>query len=281
MIIEPLPAKSITSHPSQKTSELLLVGEGLHVLNPQIHRTIKEQNSSMLMNMARKEVDSGAQALSINLGPGKEIAGLTPWVVDTIAGAVDVPLFLSAGVIKMDRLLEKHRARITVNAVTADPVILTDHLARAKKYGIDLVVLLVKPDLVPSGIEDRMQLAFEVVDKAMSIGLPLDHLYLDPVISCRPDPVAWEISRGIPDIGPVLETVRFIKDLNHSIKTIVALGNGTLGMGRAKRSAFHGRMLPLLTESGLDAVILNCFDKSLMNSAQHPASVTAGKGKYC
>jgi cobalamin-dependent methionine synthase I len=278
MPIEPIPEKPTPSR-QLRNPALLLVGEGLHVLNPQIHAAIKEQNSSVLTNMVQKEVAAGAQALSINLGPGREIAGLTPWVVDTIADATEVPLFLSTGVFKMNRLLEKHQSRITINAITADPAILTDHLTCAKKYKIDLVVLLVKPGLVPSGIEDRIQLAFEVVDQAMNIGLPLDQLYLDPVFSCRPDPIVWEISRGLPDIGPILETIGLIKDLNKSIKTIVALGNGTLGMSQAERAGFHRRILPLLVEAGLEAVMLNCFDNTLIKTAQHLQSMTTGKAK--
>ncbi len=268
MIIKPLPEKHTASHPTEKTSKLLLVGEGLHILSPRFHRTIREQDTTVLSNMAREEVDSGALALAINLGPGREIAGLTPWVVDTIAGAVDVPLFLSAGVMKMKRLLEKHNTKITVNAVTADPENLTEHLKTAKNSSIDIVVLLVKPGLVPYSSEQRIQLAIEVVDKALSVGLPLDRLYLDPVISCRPDPVTWKISRGTPDIEPVLETISLVKELNRNIKTIAALGSGTLGMSREKRPAYQRSLLPLLTEAGLDAVIMNCFDNALVKTAQ-------------
>jgi cobalamin-dependent methionine synthase I len=276
IIMKPLPKYPVASHhmeKMEKNQELLLVGGGLHILNPHVHRAIRKQNASLLTSMAQKEVDAGAGALSINLGPGRDIAGLTPWIVDTLSGGVDVPLFLSAGVLTMDRLLEKHSSRITVNAITADPKSLPDHLAIAKKHALDLVVLLVRPGLVPSGIEDRLQLACEVVDTAMRIGLPPGRLYLDPVISCRPDPVAWKISRGFPDIGTVIETISFINDLDQGVRTIAALHNGTSGMETAKRTAAHRSMLSLLAEAGLDAVILNCFDSDLIKTAQGVKSV--------
>ncbi len=267
MTVKPLPKPISAYHHKEKNQELLLVGGGLHVLNPHVHRTIREQNAPVLTAMARQEVDAGAGALSINLGPGRDMGGLTPWVVETLAGAVEVPLFLSAGVLTMDRLLEKYSSRITVNAVTADPAGLSGHLARAKKHAVDLVVLLVRPGLVPSGIEDRLHLACEVIDTAMRIGLPPGRLYLDPVITCRPDPMAWKISRGFPDIGTAAETVSLIKDLDQGVKTIAALRNGTSGMAPAKKSAAHRSMLPLLVEAGLDAVILDCSDSSLVKAA--------------
>lgn len=268
MILEQRTEKHIPSPANGNIQELTLIGGGLHVLNPRFEEAIRKHDASVLINRARTETAAGAQALAINLGPGRVMAELTPWVVETIAGAVDVPLFLSSGITAWSEVLEKYGSRITINAVTANSDTLAEHLQTSKRYGTGLVVLLVKPDLVPAGIHDRLQIASEVIGKAMDIELPLKQLYLDPVITCRPDPVAWEISRGLPDIGSILETIASITELQQSIKTIAALGNGTPGMTREKRSALHCRMLRLLAESGLDAVILNCMDSSLMQAAK-------------
>lgn len=269
MILE----QTAENHPPLSTHNKMqkptLVGEGLHVLNVQIDAAIRKQDRSFLINRVGREIATGAEALAINLGPGRIMAELTPWVVETIAGAVDVPLFLSAGITALDSVLEKYGPRITINAVTAHPDTLTEHLATAKRYGTHLVVLLVRPGMVPTGIDDRLQLASEVIGTAMDIGLPPKQLYLDPVITCRPDPQAWRISRGMPDIHPVLETIVTINELQMDIKTIVAMGNGTLGLSRQQKSAAQCRMLKLLTEAGAGAVILNCLDKSLMATANH------------
>lgn len=251
------------------SQDLLLIGEGLHVLKPSIVRAIEQRNHNLLVQFAQKQVNAGALALNVNLGPGRAMGRLTPWVLDTIRQAVDVPLFLSSGILTLPHLLEKHSGWITINAVTAAPEQLPWAMKTAQQHGADLVVLLVKPGLVPSGVDGRLQLAMEVLDEAEKTGLPLEQLYLDPVISCRPDPAAWEISHGMPEIGPVLEAITLIKELRHdAVKTIVGIGNSSQGLESGSRSALHCRLLPLLAEAGLDAVIMNCLDHNLMNVAR-------------
>lgn len=268
MILEQVTEKHIPSPAQDNMQKLILIGGGLHVLNHRFEETVRQQDRSGLINRARRETAAGAEALAINLGPGRAMAELTPWVVETIAGAVEVPLFLSSGIAALSGVLEKYGSRITINAVTANPDTLADHLQTAKQFGTQLVVLLVKPGLVPAGSNDRLRIASEVIALSMDIGLPLNQLYLDPVITCRPDPVAWKISRGLPDIGSVFETIAFIKELKQNIKTIVALGNGTFGLTGEKRSAQQSRMLQVLAGAGLDAAILNCLDNSLMPAAK-------------
>jgi len=277
MIPVQVPQQHRPSFPVCTHNKTTLVGEGLHVLNPGIEEAIRRRQASILIAGAERQIAAGAQALAINLGPGKSMAELTPWVVGSIAEAVDVPLFLSSGVTAMDMLLEKYGSRITINAVTANPDLLVDHLDTARRYATNLVVLLVRPGLVPAGIDDRLQLASEVIGKAMETGLPLEQLYLDPVINCRPDPLSWQVSRGMPDIHPVTETIACIRDLHQGIRTIVALGNGTPEPGGEKKSALQGRMLHLLVRAGVDAVILNCQDSSLMEAANRLAGRQTGQ----
>lgn len=245
----------------------VLVSEGLHVLSPSFYQAANKKDEILLRTLARQQKEAGAQALAVNLGPGKDMAKHFPWVVSTLVNAVDLPLFLSSGILAFENVLDRYRSRIVVNAVTADPATLAESMRTAGQYDLGLVVLLVRPGFVPAAVEDRMQIAAEVIGTAIDNGLPLQQLYLDPVINCRPDPQSWEVSRGLPDIQPVLETVTLLKDMNLDIKTIAALGNGTSGLAPEKKSAVHGRMLDLFLAAGIDAIIVNCLDKNLMKKA--------------
>ncbi len=249
--------------------DLLLIAEGLHVLNPSVYEAIDSRDQDRLMALVRKQVSTGAQALDVNLGPGKAMGRLTPWVLSAIRQVTDVSLFFSARVLSLPQIMENYRGELTINAVTADPEFLPQAMKTARRYGAGLVVLLVRPGLVPTGIDGRDQLAMEVLDQAVKNDLPLEQLYLDPVIGCRPDPAAWEVSHGLPEIGPVLEAIALIKELsNDLVRTIVGLGSGSQGLARGSRSALHCRLLPLLAEAGLDAVIMNCLDGELMAAAR-------------
>lgn len=249
--------------------DLLLIAEGLHVLNSSVYEAIDSRDQDRLMALVRKQVSTGAQALDVNLGPGKAMGILTPWVLSAIRQVTDVPLFFSARVLSLPQIMENYRGELTINAVTADPEFLPQAMKTAGRYGAGLVVLLVRPGLVPTGIDGRDQLTMEVLDQAVRNDLPLEQLYLDPVLGCRPDPAAWEVSHGLPEIGPVLEAIALIKELsNDLVRTVVGLGSGSQGLARGSRSALHCRLLPLLAEAGLDAVIMNCLDGELMAAAR-------------
>lgn len=254
---------------SENVSDLLLVGEGLHVLSPLVYKAIEQHQPNRLVRFARKRVEAGAQALAVNLGPGRHMRLQMPWVIDAITAEIDVPLFLSSSVINSEQILRQYGRNITINAVTANPETLSQYMKVVKTYETGLVVLLVKPGLVPSGVNDRVHLAYEVLEAATKAGLPLNRLYLDPVMGYRPDPFALEVSRGFPDIGTIVETIALIKELNSCARTIIGLGNGSIGLAGEKRSALHCRILPLLASGGLDAAILNCLDNNLMNVAKN------------
>ena len=245
----------------------LLVADGLHILNPQVYKAVANQDGKIFSILVQEQLDAGAEALAVNLGPGREMGRLTPWVVDTIREFTELPLFFSANIVDHQELLQTYGKNITVNAVTANSEELEQTLKVAKKYGCSVVVLLVKSGQLTSGIEDKIHLAVEVLDKAVLTGFPLAKLYLDPVLACRPDPVAWNVSRGVPDVESAVETIKLIRQLDSEVKAIVALGNSSVAIAKDRRGVFHANILSLFAQAGVNAVLCNCLDWKMMRTA--------------
>lgn len=261
------PDSALTTLPREnRRRDLLVVAEGLHVLNEQVCAAMTNRDRETLLSLARKHLAGGAEALAVNLGPGRAMGELTPWVAETLRQELAAPLFLSASALAFPELLRRHGHKLTINAVTADPATLPRALAAAKECGTGLVVLLVRPGLTPAGSADRLAIAAEVVDQALRLGFPLQRLYLDPLLTLRPDPLAWRISRGLPDLTPVVETIIQLRQLDDSLRTIVALGNCSWGMASHGRTGLPARILAVLIEAGLDAVILNGQDPALLRA---------------
>ncbi|HHB75980.1 MAG TPA: hypothetical protein ENK84_05490 [Desulfobulbus sp.] len=251
-----------------KNTALLFVGEDLHILNPRFQQVLDTHDEDGLIELARRQIENGATALDINPGPAKNMAGKLLWVMETIQRRWDIPLFLPASV-PLEDGLHRHRGRATINAVTADPDRLDTFIQLAGEHDANLVVLLTKPGLGTIGVPEQLQMAIDVLERTDAGGLPLSHIFLDPVFSVRTDPVTWNLSGGMPDLDRVLELFSLIGELTDGkANTLLALSNGTLGLPAGKRSTFHCRMLPLLVEAGLRGVILNCRDRKLMQLAR-------------
>ena len=263
---------TITEMKRTKTSfPLTIIGHDMHIMNAELTRAIEQRDGKSLARMAEQQVAFGADGLDMNFGLSKKSGKQFKWAVEAIRDAVDVPLFISSHVLSHSEILDKNRGRVTVNSVTADPATLATAMEKAREYGADLVVLLVRPGLTPLTVDERLQVATDVLEMAARVGFPLTGLYLDPLFHLRPDPVSWQLSRGVPDIESVLETIEMLPQLTEEkVRTLVALSSASQFLPRAERAGLHHRLLPLLIAAGLDAVILNCHDNKLMEIAGNP-----------
>ncbi len=270
MFAQPPEATQQTLHPysmQKQTTSFKIIAEDLHILNPFFQQAVEKKDTKSLTALACQLASTGAHALDVNLGPSRKNLNKLDWVIDTIQNCTDLPLFLSAVALKQPQLLLRQKTRLTVNAVTADPDSLNQDLATCKKYDTNLVVLLVKPGLLGTGIQEKMEIASDVIAKSLEIGFPLERLYLDPILASRQDPFSWEISRGVPDIDPIIESIELLKEASEgAVKTIISLSNATSGLDPENRSAIHCQLLPLLQQAGLDAAIINTKDPRLMAS---------------
>jgi cobalamin-dependent methionine synthase I len=258
--------------PANKSrDELLIIGQDLHIMNPALQRCVEQRDAEALQAMAKRQVKAGAHALDLNLGPAKQHIDQLPWAVETIQGAVDVPLFISSHVLARPEGLHRHRGTATINSVTADPAGLERAMQTAAEHGARLVVLLVRPGLTPFTADERLQIAADVLETARRAGYPVQDLYLDPLFHIRPDPMTWQLSGGLPDIEAVLETLELLPQLSEEkIPTIVALSSASQFLPSNRRPALHRRLLPMLAAAGLDAILLNSRDKTLMQIAADP-----------
>ncbi len=245
---------------------MLIIGEKINILNPTVYKALKDQDPAPIKKLAREQVEAGAQALDVNLGPGKKIAQLLPWTVKTIQDEVDTPLFLFSNIVNIPDGLKVHRGRPTINAVTCDPFILPRAMAAAKCFDANLVVLLIQPGFRPYNLDDYCILAEWVLEIADQQDFPIKRLYLDPVLTSRIDPMAWELTSGHMDFTPVIEAVNWIPKLwLEPVKTICAISNASMGLLPGDRSHLHQKILSSLLLAGLNAAIMNPLDQNLMS----------------
>ncbi len=244
---------------------MLIIGEKINILNPKVYRAIQDKDDKVLRSLARIQVEAGAQALDINLGPGRKVAQLLPWVVETVQDEVDVPLFLFSNIVNIPDGLKVHKGRPTINAVTCDPFILPRAMSAAKCFDANLVVLLLKKGFKPYRLDEYLLLAEWVLETAEENEFPLRRLFLDPVLISHIDPFAWELTSTNTDFTPVLEAVRWIPKLRlEQIKTICAISNVSIGFLPGQRTKIHQRLICQLIKAGLSAAIVNPLDKPLM-----------------
>jgi cobalamin-dependent methionine synthase I len=72
---------------------MFIIGENIHIISDKVKAALKEKDAKFFQDLAARQVESGAQALDLNLGPRKkDWEEIFPWMVETVESVVDVPL---------------------------------------------------------------------------------------------------------------------------------------------------------------------------------------------
>ena len=103
---------------------MYIIGENIHIISEKVKIALAEKDARFFQEVAVKQVEAGAQALDLNLGPRKKDGEeIFPWMVNTVQAVVDVPLvFDSTNLLAIEAGL-KHitKAQPIINSTSAEP----------------------------------------------------------------------------------------------------------------------------------------------------------------
>lgn len=236
---------------------MFVIGELINGMYKAVGEAIKGKNKSVIQDLAKKQVESGANILDVNTGPASsDPKNDIKWLVESIQEVTDVPLALDstkADVIEEGLKIVKKRALI--NSTNADDEKLNTLLPMAKKYNAQIIGLAMDKKGVPRDRNQRSELALKIVSACMEQGFPVEDLFIDPVVL----PVNVAQNQGIE----VLESIREFKLLSDPPpKTVVGLSN--VSQGTKNRSLINRTYLIMAVGCGLTAAIVDPLDHELM-----------------
>ena len=72
---------------------MLIIGENIHIISPQVKEAIATRDTAMIQRLAREQAEHGARTLDLNIGPQKkEGPEVMRWLIGAVQEVVDVPL---------------------------------------------------------------------------------------------------------------------------------------------------------------------------------------------
>ena len=239
----------------------------------EVGRAIQAKDKKPIQRLAQEQIKAGADCLDLNCGPvSKDQVTDMCWLVETVQEVAEVSLGLDStkpAVIEAGLKLAKKKA--VINSTSADQERLDILVPMAKKYKTYLIGLTMDKKGVPQDKDRRVELAATIAATCQDAGLPLEDLFLDPIVL----PVNVAQTQG----RQVLEAIREFKMLAEPApKTIVGLSN--VSQGTCSRSLINRIFLTMAVGAGLDAAILDPLDKELLDSLI-TAELVLSKQIYC
>lgn len=234
------------------------IGEEIQVISTKVRKAIEERNKDPIQELAVAQVEAGADALEVNIGPQKKKGPeVMEWMVDTIQEVVDVPLCLdTTNLAAMEAGLKRVKQQAIVNSTSADPDRLRDVPPIAAKYDAKLIALTMAKS-IPVEADKRVAIAMEqLMPRLMEVGIPMDQVLMDPLI--------LTVS-GMQEYCPeAIETIRFLKQISDPPPlTLAGMSNVSNGVPQENRSLINSTYAVMLLAAGLDAAIVDARDERL------------------
>ncbi len=239
---------------------MYIIGENIHIISEKVKEALANRDREFFMDLAVRQVEAGASAIDINLGPRKkDWAEVFPWIVETIESVVDVPLSIdTTNVDGMEAALRTIRkAQPILNSTSAEPERLEKVPLLAKKYGAKLIALTMGSSGIPVEADARVSIAVDVIiPRLLEIDFPMEDLIIDPLVL-----TVSGCQQYCPHLIEAVRMLHYAWDPSPMIS--VGLSNVSNAVPAENRSLINRVYCAMLMGVGLQMMIANPFDQKL------------------
>jgi 5-methyltetrahydrofolate corrinoid/iron sulfur protein methyltransferase len=240
---------------------MYIIGENIHIISSKVKDALKEKDAKFFQELAVKQVEAGAQALDLNLGPRKKDGEeLFPWMVELMEQVVDVPLsFDTTNLAGIEAGLKKvTKAQAIINSTSADPERLEKVPLVAKEYGAKVIALTMGKGMIPVTAEERVNIAVEhLIPRMLEIDYPMTDLIIDPLVL-----TVSGCQEYCPELIEAIRMLQYVWDPAPIIS--VGLSNVSNAVPNENRPLINQVYCAMLMGVGLNTMIADPLDKELM-----------------
>ena len=165
---------------------MLIIGEKLSIIAKRVREAMEKRDKGPIQEIAKRQHDEGSRMIDANIGPAEDGGeSLMEWMVTTIQEAVSAPVCLdTTNIAAIEAGIKVHNnewGKPIINSTSNDPERFP-FLELAAKYQVPIIALTIGKGGLPADAEERAGIAAEMMARAMEYGLPVEELYLDPLV---------------------------------------------------------------------------------------------------
>ncbi len=236
---------------------MLIIGEKLSIIAKRVREAMMKKDKSPIQEIAIRQWKEGSGMIDANIGPAEDGGeDLMQWMVTTIQEVAPLPICLDTTNAKaIEAGLQVHNSewgRPLINSTSNDPERFPI-LELAAKYNSQVIGLTVGKGGLPADAEERAAIAAEIMARAMEYGVPLEDIYLDPLV--------LQIATSQDHALKVIDAIKMFREMNEPpMKTVVGLSNISNGCPKHIRPILNKYYFIMLTNAGLDAAIADSHE---------------------
>ena len=228
---------------------VVIIGE---CINPtgrkKLVNTLLENNKDYVLELAKKQIDEGADVLDVNVGfPGVDDVRLLPETVKVLQDNFDVPLCVdSPNPAAIEAALRVARGKCLINSVNGEERSLNTLLPLAREFGAAIIGLCMDDDGITHDPEKRLSIAEKIIERAIRAGIKQEDVIIDPLaMAVSADPRACIVT---------LETIRLV---HQKLGNNITLGASNISFGLPDRESLNAAFMAMSIYNGLSCPIAN------------------------
>lgn len=249
-----------------------IIGEKINGTRKLVAKAIAERDAMFIQNLAKQQVEGGANWLDINAGthPDREADDLV-WLIDLVQEITDVPLCLdSANPAALHVAMQHVKQRPMINSISGEASRLRDILPLVAEQGCEVIALCMDDKGIPATAEARIQVIEKVFEQTRRAGLADDKIYIDPLVMT----IATNTEAG----RITLDTIRAVRA--QFPQAHISCGLSNVSFGLPVRMLINRTFLVLAREAGMDTAIIDPNDRELQ-AAMRAVDLLLGRDKHC
>ncbi len=251
---------------------MLIIGERINASRKSIAEAISSRNAPFIQNEAKTQAMAGADYIDVNAGTfvGEEAKHLQ-WVIETVQEVIELPLSIDSpdpAVIKA--MIPFMKKTPMINSITLESSRLEGILPLVAQHKTKVIALCQAGDFVADTAEAKVRMAGQLVEKVEAAGIPLDDLYIDPLV--------YPLATNDQSALATLDAIEQITKRFPGVHTTCGLTNVSYGL--PNRRLVNRVFLVAAIIRGLDSAILDPTDKQLFGALKAALMIT-GKDEFC
>jgi len=230
---------------------MVMIGEKINPTGrKRLAAALTNREYDYVVELAVNQVEAGADILDVNVGvPNLDEVSTIREAIKAVTEAVDVPLCIDThDKDAMAAALEVCPGRPILNSVNGEEASMEIVLPLVKKYDASVMALTLDEDGIPPTAEGRFQVARKIIDRALSMNIPLESIVVDPlVLTVGSDSNAGRIT---------LDTIEMVT-AEYGVN--ISLGASNISFGLPDRHTLNQAFLGLAMGAGASCVITDVF----------------------
>jgi 5-methyltetrahydrofolate--homocysteine methyltransferase len=247
----------------------VIIGEKI---NPTGHKklaaALQERNFDYIVEVARRQVDYGADILDVNVGvAGLDDVAMLPEVVKLVASVTEVPLCLDTpNPAALAAALPVAPGKPLVNSVSGEEKRLQSVLPLVKERGAAVIGLTMDDNGIPKDAESRVAIAEKILERAARLGIPAEDVIIDPLVMA--------VSADSQAARVTLQTIEL---LHKNLGVTINLGASNVSFGLPDRPTVNTAFLALAIGAGASCAISDAVKLSALVRA---SDLLLGRDEY-